>query len=106
MGLNKELMQFLLHKGFKKKEYKEQGFTFYTLEIKNKKALVKLVNHLYKLEEEEEIFVEGVSFVMEIETNGETPQWAFTGNYEKFEVLGSQQEFVEFVESIFQLLGK
>lgn len=43
---------------------------------------------------------------MEIKTNGENPQWLFTGEYEKLGILQDQNQFIEYVKEIVDLLGQ
>ncbi|WP_241739744.1 hypothetical protein [Bacillus vallismortis] len=70
--LNENNLKFLLDKGFKLKQYEDQGLTFYTKEIKDSHSLKKLIEYHYEIQEDEEINTKGSSFIMEIQTNGET----------------------------------
>ncbi|MEC1404194.1 hypothetical protein [Bacillus subtilis] len=98
--LNENNLKFLLDKGFKLKQYEDQGLTFYTKEIKDSHSLKKLIEYHYEIQEDEEINTKGSSFIMEIQTNGENPQWLFTGEYEKLGILQDQNQFIEFVKKI------
>lgn len=86
--------------GFELKRYEEQGLSFYTKEIKDSHSLKKLITHHYEIQEDEEINTKGTSFIMEIQTTGENPQWLFTGEYEKLGILQDQNQFIEFVKKI------
>ncbi|MGP3781845.1 hypothetical protein ACTWKC_17820 [Bacillus sp. 4A_MP3] len=103
--LNENIFQFLLDNGFKLKEYEDQGLTFYSKEIKDSQTLKRLIEHHYELEEDEEINTKGVSFTVEIQTNGESPQWVFTGRHELFGILEGQQQFFEYVKEIKPLIS-
>lgn len=46
----------------------------------------------------------GTSFIMEIQTNGESSQWLFTGGYEKLSILQDQNQFIEFVKKVEKLV--
>ncbi|MEC3756025.1 hypothetical protein P9160_01100 [Bacillus halotolerans] len=102
--LNVNNFRFLLDNGFKLKRYEEQGLSFYTKEIKDSHSLKKLITHHYEIKEDEEINTKGSSFIMEIQTNGETPQWLFTGKYEKLGILQDQNQFIEYVKEIVKLI--
>ncbi|WP_416042508.1 hypothetical protein [Bacillus subtilis] len=98
--LNENNLKFLLDKGFKLKQYEDQGLVFYTKEIKDSHSLKKLITHHYEIQEDEEINTKGTSFIMEIQTTGENPQWLFTGEYEKLGILQDQNQFIEFIKKI------
>ncbi|MCY9011430.1 hypothetical protein MOE50_21015 [Bacillus inaquosorum] len=53
--LNENNLKFLLDKGFKLKQYEDQGLTFYTKEIKDSHSLKKLIEYHYEIGEDEEI---------------------------------------------------
>ncbi|MCY9259172.1 hypothetical protein MOF13_08710 [Bacillus spizizenii] len=42
---------------------------------------------------------------MEVQTNGETPQWIFTGQHEMFDIFEDINQFLEYVEIIESLIG-
>lgn len=86
--------------GFELKRYEKQGLSFYTKEIKDSHSLKKLITHHYEIQEDEEINTKGTSFIMEIQTTGENPQWLFTGKYEKLGILQDQNQFIEFIKKI------
>ncbi|MEX3914362.1 hypothetical protein AB4672_21555 [Bacillus paralicheniformis] len=98
--LNENTIQFLLEKGFELKVYEDQGSTFYTKEITDNHTLKKLIEHHYEVEEGHEINTDGVSFIMEIQINGESPQWLFTGGCEMHDILEDQYQFVDYVKGI------
>ncbi|QIW80006.1 hypothetical protein [Bacillus tequilensis] len=102
--LNENNLKFLLDNGFELKRYEEQGLSFYTKEIKDSHSLKKLITHHYEIQEDEEINTKGSSFIMEIQTNGESPQWLFTGEYEKLCILQDQNQFIEYVKDIANLI--
>ncbi|WP_437132770.1 hypothetical protein [Bacillus atrophaeus] len=102
LTLNQNNLKFLLDKGFKLKQYEDQGLTFYTKVIKDSHSLKKLIEHHYETGEDEEINTKGTSFIME--TNGESPQWLFTGEYEKLGILQDQNQFIEYVKEIVNLI--
>ncbi|ATO30453.1 hypothetical protein RA13_14080 [Bacillus atrophaeus] len=102
--LNQNNLTFLLDNGFEQKRYEEQGLSFYTKEIKDSHSLKKLIEYHYEIKEDEEINPKGSSFIMEIQTNGETPQWLYTGEYEKLGILQDQNQFIEYVKEIVNLL--
>ncbi|OBA05411.1 hypothetical protein A9D36_09380 [Bacillus subtilis] len=104
-SLNENILQFLMDNGFKLKEYEDQGLTFYSKEIKDSQTLKKLIEHHYEIEEDEEINTKGISFIVEIQTNGESPQWVFTGGHEMFDILEDQQHFFEYVKEIERLIS-
>ncbi|WP_437131429.1 hypothetical protein [Bacillus atrophaeus] len=104
LTLNQNNLKFLLDKGFKLKQYEDQGLTFYTKVIKDSHSLKKLIEHHYETGEDEEINTKGTSFIMEIQTNGESPQWLFTGEYEKLGILQDQNQFIEYVKEIVNLI--
>ncbi|MGQ9007550.1 hypothetical protein ACTXHP_04865 [Bacillus stercoris] len=97
-------LELFTDNGFELKQYEEQGLSFYTKEIKDSHSLKKLITHHYEFQEDEEINTKGSSFIMEIQTNGETPQWLFTGEYEKLGILQDQNQFIEFVKKIEKLV--
>ncbi|AOL97940.1 hypothetical protein OB894_12180 [Bacillus subtilis] len=100
LTLNQNNLNFLVDNGFELKRYEEQGLSFYTKEIKDSHSLKKLITHHYEIQEDEEINTKGTSFIMEIQTTGENPQWLFTGEYEKLGILQDQNQFIEFVKKI------
>ncbi|MCY9257374.1 hypothetical protein MOE92_20055 [Bacillus spizizenii] len=104
LTLNQNNLNFLLDNGFELKRYEEQGLSFYTKEIKDSHSLKKLITHHYEIQEDEEINTKGSSFIMEIQTNGETPQWLFTGEYEKLGILQDQNQFIEIVKKVEKLV--
>ncbi|MCI3198099.1 hypothetical protein GXP75_21060 [Bacillus sp. HU-1818] len=104
LTLNKSNLNFLLDNDFELKRYEEQGLTFYTKVIKDSHSLKKLIEYHYEINEDEEINTKGSSFIMEIQTNGETPQWLFTGEYEKLGILQDQNQFIEYVKEIVKLI--
>ncbi|MCY7959528.1 hypothetical protein MOC41_06690 [Bacillus spizizenii] len=97
--------QILLAKGFEIKEYDDQGLTFYSKEIKDSHSLRKLIAHHYDIEDSEDIETDSTSFIMEVQTNGETPQWIFTGQHEMFDIFEDINQFLEYVEIIERLIG-
>ncbi|MFP6002020.1 hypothetical protein [Bacillus subtilis] len=103
--LNENNLKFLLDKGFKLKQYEDQGLVFYTKEIKDSQTLKKLIEHHYEIKDDEEINTKGSSFIMEIQTNGETPQWLFTSEYEKLGIFQDQDQFIEYVNEIINLMN-
>ncbi|MFB4367329.1 hypothetical protein [Bacillus sp. LR_6] len=104
LTLNQNNLNFLLDNGYELKRYEEQGLSFYTKEIKDSHSLKKLITHHYEIKEDEEINTKGSSFIMEIQTNGESPQWLFTGKYEKLGILQDQNQFIEFVKKVEKLV--
>ncbi|WP_429654778.1 hypothetical protein [Bacillus atrophaeus] len=102
--LNQSNLNFLLDNGFELKRYEEQALTFHTKEIKDSHSLKKLIEYHYEIKEDEEVNTKGSSFIMEIQTNGETPQWLFTGEYEKHGILQDQNQFIEYVKEIVNLI--
>ncbi|MGF9981569.1 hypothetical protein ABEY05_20010 [Bacillus subtilis] len=104
LTLNQNNLNFLLDNGFELKRYEEQGLSFYTKEIKDSHSLKKLITHHYEIQEDEEINTKGTSFIMEIQTTGENPQWLFTGEYEKLGILQDQNQFIEFVKKVEKLV--
>jgi hypothetical protein len=100
----KETIQFLLANDFKIKEYSDQGLTFYTKEFKDPESIEKIMTHHYSFDPDEEIVTDGVGYLMEIQLNGETPQWTFTGTGEMFDVLDNEKSFIEHVTKIENLL--
>ncbi|WP_250634777.1 hypothetical protein [Bacillus subtilis] len=105
LTLNQNNLNYLLNNGFELKRYEEQGLSFYTKEIKDSHSLKKLITHHYEIQEDEEINTKGTSFIMEIQTNGESSQWLFTGEYEKLGNLQDQNQFIEYVKEIVNLIN-
>lgn len=103
-NLKEKTLQFLKNNGFKEFLYEDQGLTFYKLEITDEDSLRKLLNHYFDINEDEDI--DGVSFVMEIQTNGEDPQWTFTDGYELFDILNNEDEFIEYVDFVKKLIKR
>lgn len=102
--LNENVLQFLLDNGFKLKEYEDQGLTFYSKEIKDSQALKKLIEYHYEIEEDEDIVEGDTTYIMEIQTNGENPQWLFTGEHDMFDILDDQDDFFDYVKGIERLI--
>ncbi|MEB5480848.1 hypothetical protein P8825_14880 [Shouchella clausii] len=104
--MKQSTIQKLKAYGFENKYYEEQGLSFYHIKITSLPALNTLVNEFYDIEEDDEIDLSDAQFVMEIQTNGLTPQWVFTGSLEKHDFLNDEEEFLKFVDEIMEKITK
>lgn len=103
--LNEKTLEFLRDNNFKLVVYEDQGLAFYRLDIKDKKSIEKLIMHYYDFDANEEIDTDEVSFVLEIQVNGQTPQWTFTGGFEMFDILETEEAFIEYVKQIQEVIS-